>query len=340
VIIDIHGHYTTAPTEHDRFRQAQLARLADASAPVPRTPSISDDALRDSVETKQLTLMRERGTDLMILSPKASAMGHHVDDQRTADVWARVNNDLIHRIVGLFPDQFAGAAQLPQTPSGDLTSAVAELHRCVEDLGFVAANVNPDPSGGYWTAKPLTDSYWFPLYEALVDLEVPMMIHVSEARNPAFHTLGAHYLNADTAAFMQLVQVDLFTRFPTLQMIIPHGGGAVPFHWGRFRGLAERLGRPDPSELLENVHFDTCVYQSAGVNLLLSVIGSDNVLFASELLGAVPGIVEPETGEYWDDTRRYVEAAEITDAQRCAVFEGNVRRVYPRLDARLKGAGR
>ena len=339
MIIDCHGHYTTTPPQHQAFRDAQLARLQDPSLPVPEPASISDDAIRASIEGNQLRILRERDGDLMIFSPKASGMEHHVPDPSTARAWASASNDLVARVVGLFPEHFAGVCQLPQTPNGSLDDAVAELRRCVETMGFVGCNLNPDPSGGFWTSKPLTDEYWFSLYEAMVELDVPAMIHVSSSCNDNFHALGAHYLNADTTAFMQLIEGDLFARFPTLRFVIPHGGGAVPYHWGRYRGLAERMGRPAPSELLQNVFFDTCVYHQPGIDLLHRVIDADNILFASEMLGAVRG-ADPETGIDWDDTKRYVDAAALTDAQRHKVFEGNARRVYPRLDAQLTAAGR
>ncbi|GHG98704.1 amidohydrolase family protein [Streptomyces lanatus] len=340
MIIDIHGHYTTAPPQHQAFRDAQLARLADPALPaaVPAVPS--DDAIRESVESNQLKLLRERGGDFMLFSPKASAMEHHVSDPATAQEWARANNDLVHRVVGLFPEHFAAVCQLPQTPGGTLDAARAELRRCVQTLGFVGCNLNPDPSGGHWTSPPLTDAYWFPLYETMVELDVPAMIHVSASCNPNFHALGAHYLNADTAAFMQLVEGDLFDRFPTLRFVIPHGGGAVPYHWGRYRGLAVRLGRPDPAEhVMKNVFFDTCVYHQPGIDLLHQVIDTDNILFASEMLGAVRG-ADPETGIAWDDTKRYIDRAGLTEEQRHKVFEANARRVYPHLDALLTAEGR
>jgi 4-oxalmesaconate hydratase len=275
----------------------------------------------------------------MLFSPKASGMEHHVPDPATAVAWARASNDLVARVVGLFPDNFAGVCQLPQTPGGSLDDAVAELRRCVETLGFVGCNLNPDPSGGFWTSPPLTDAYWFPLYEAMVALDVPAMVHVSSSCNPNFHALGAHYLNADTSAFMQFLEGDLFVRFPGLRFVIPHGGGAVPYHWGRYRGLAERMGRPDPSTLLANVFFDTCVYHQLGIDLLTRAVPSANVLFASEMLGAVRG-ADPETGIGWDDTKHYVDAAGLDDTALGDVFENNARRVYPRLDARLAAAGR
>jgi 4-oxalmesaconate hydratase len=339
MIIDCHGHFTTAPAALWDFRAAQLARITDAGRPAPAPPRISDDAVRESIEGTQLRLLRERGGDLMIFSPRASAMEHHVPDPAVAREWARVSNDLVHRVVELFPRHFAGACQLPQTPGGSLVDSIAELRRCVEELGFVGCNLNPDPSGGHWTAAPLTDEFWYPLYETMVELDVPAMIHVSASCNPNFHALGAHYINADTTAFMQLIEGDLFTRFPTLRFVIPHGGGAVPYHWGRYRGLADRLGRPPLAEhVMRNVFFDTCVYHQAGIDLLHRVIDIDNILFASEMFGAVRG-VDPETGHHWDDTLRYIDKLDLSKEDRAKVLEDNARRVYPRLDARLGGAG-
>jgi len=167
------------------------------------------------------------------------------------------------------------------------------------------------------------------------------MVHVSTSCNACFHTTGAHYLNADTTAFMQLLEGDLFRDFPQLRLIIPHGGGAAPYHWGRFRGLAQMLKKPEPREaLLNNVFFDTCVYHQPGIDLLGTVIPVDNILFASEMVGAVRGI-DPETGHYFDDTKRYIEASPKFSAEdREKIYQRNARRVYPRLDAILKAQGR
>ena len=337
MIIDCHGHYTTAPAALQEFRDAQLARVDNPALPVPAEPEITDDEIRASIAGNQLRIARERGHDLTIFSPRASGMGHHVTDPAAAVAWARASNDLVCRVTTLFPDNFAGACQLPQVAGEPLDACVAELERCVTQLGFVGANLNPDPSGGYWTSPPMTDEYWFPLYEKLVELDVPAMIHVSASANPAVHTLGGHYLNADTTVFMQLVSRDLFGRFPGLRFVIPHGGGAVPYHWGRYQGLAVREERPPiGGHVLGNVFFDTCVYHQPGINLLTSVIPADNILFASEMLGAVRGD-NPATGASWDDTKRYVDKTGLPDSDLRKIYELNARRVYPRLDARLRG---
>jgi predicted TIM-barrel fold metal-dependent hydrolase len=271
MIIDCHGHYTTAPAPLGAYREAQKAAIAadpDLADEVG-TVDISDDEIRASLEDAQLRLQRERGTDLTLFSPRASWMGHHIGNIHTSRYWAQ---------------------------------------HC-----------------------------WYPLYEALCELDVPAMIHVSAACNPNFHTTGSHYLGADTTAFMQLLTADLFADLPSLRVVIPHGGGAVPYHWGRFRGLAQDLGRPPPEEsLLGNVFFDTCVYHQAGIDCLLRVIPADNILFASEMIGAVRSI-DPRTGHHYDDTRRHLDAADLGDGDRHKIFEANARRVYPRLQVDRRG---
>jgi 4-oxalmesaconate hydratase len=333
MIIDCHGHYTTEPNDLKRFRQEQTKAVASKTTlPLRSSLKISDDEIRESLEGAQLKLQRERGTDLTIFSPRASGMGHHIGDESVSREWSQICNDLIHRVCTLYPANFVGVCQLPQSPGVPPKNSVAELERCVNELGFIGCNLNPDPSGGYFNAPPLTDKWWYPFYEKMVELDVPAMIHVSGCCNPAMHTTGSYYLNADTMAFMQLILSDLFKDFPTLKLIIPHGGGAVPFHWGRFRGLALNNGRPELIEIVKNnIFFDTCVYHQPGINLLAEVFPIDNILFASEMVGAVKGI-DPQTGFNFDDTKRYVEAApRLSDADRRKIFEGNTRRVFSRL---------
>jgi 4-oxalmesaconate hydratase len=342
MIIDCHGHYTTAPGELDAWRKLQVASLKDPSqAPQKEALRISDDQIRESLESAQLRIQHERGTDRTFFSPRASGMAHHIGDADVSLRWSEICNELIHRACTLYPDNFVGVCQLPQTPGVPPANCIGELERCVTQFGFIGCNLNPDPSGGYWVDPPMTDRWWYPLYEKMVELDVPAMIHVSASCNPNFHTTCAHYLNADTTAFMQLLTSDLFKDFPTLKFVIPHGGGAVPYHWGRYRGIAQDLKRPPlPELLLNNVFFDTCVYHQPGIDLLTKVIPVENVLFASEMIGAVRGI-DPETGFHYDDTKRYIEAAPtLSDADRKKIFEGNARRVFPRLDANLKARGK
>ncbi len=208
------------------------------------------------------------------------------------------------------------------------------------ELGFVGCNLSPDPSGGHWTAPPLDDRYYYPIYEKMSELGIPAMIHVSGCCHPCFHTTGSHYLGADTVAFEQLMKSKtLFKDFPDLKFIIPHGGGAVPYHWGRFRGLSDMLGLQPLEEFIkDNIYFDTCVYHQEGIDLLAEVVPIENILFASEMVGAVRGI-DSKTGHYFDDTKRYIDGLNISQENKQKILSGNVRQAFSRLDSRLKEVG-
>ena len=72
--------------------------------------------------------------------------------------------------------------------------------------------------------------------------------------------------------------------------------------------------------------------------LLMKIVPADNILFGSEMVGAIRSI-DPETGHYFDDTKRYIEgAAWLTPEDKRKLFEDNARRVYPRIAARLNAS--
>jgi 4-oxalmesaconate hydratase len=336
MIIDIHGHYTTAPAALRAYRANQIANLG---RPTKGTVNISDEQIRASLEQSQVKQQRERDTDLTIFSPQASAMGHHFGSELVSRYWTEVNNELIHRVCQLFPDQFVGVCQLPQSPGVSPGNSIEELRRCIQDFGFVGCNVNTDPSGGVGLTPSLGDEWWYPLYEALVALDVPAMIHVSASVNPALHTTATYYINSDTAAVLQLLESRVFDDFPSLKIVIPHGGGAVPYQLARFRGINAVAGREPFEQAIKKLYFDTAIYSQDAVETLIKVVGVDNVLFASEMVGAV-NTIDPATGRWFDDTKPYLDGiAWLTDADRQQLFEDNARRVYSRLPSQ-PGAGR
>src|SRR5712691_12578553 len=147
MIIDCHGHYTTAPKALQVYRDAQIAALQTAQGSSARAKgeiAISDDEIRESLENAQLKLQRERGTDVTIFSPRASAMAHHVGDATTSLYWSQHCNDLIARVCALYPKNFVGVCQLPQSPGVPPERSIPELERCVNELGFIGCNLNPD----------------------------------------------------------------------------------------------------------------------------------------------------------------------------------------------------
>ena len=331
MIIDCHGHYTTVPTAVGEWRDAQVEAVTADPLFVGSKGviEVSDDEIRDSIINAQLRVQTERGIDLTIFSPRASWMGHHIGNASTSRFWSQHQNELIRRVCDLFPNSFAPVCQLPQSPGESIASSVQELERCVLEMGFVGCNVNPDPSGGNWSGPPLHDRYWYPLWNKMCELDVPAMIHVSASDNHNLQTTASHYLGADTTAFTQALTSGFMSEFPALRWIIPHGGGAVPYHWGRFEGMAADKGW-DFESLLSHIYFDTCVYHQPGIDLLLEVVPTENILFGSETIGAVRGL-NPDTGRHYDDTRFYVENAPIDDDKRSMIYYENALRVFPRL---------
>ena len=201
-------------------------------------------------------------------------MAHHIGDFETSSHLGRdLQRAVLPRQRSCSPTTSSARRCCRSRRASTRRPASPSWRSCVKEYGFVGINLNPDPSGGHWTSPPLSDRHWYPIYEKMVEYDIPAMIHVSTSCNPCFHTTGAHYLNADTTAFMQCLTGDLFKDFPTLRFLIPHGGGAVPYHWGRFRGLAQEMKKPLLEEhLLNNIFFDTCVYHQPGIDLLTKVI--------------------------------------------------------------------
>ena len=329
MIIDVHGHYTTAPRQLAAWRQRQIA---SAGVPFTEPLVITDDEIRETIATGQLRLLTERGTDLTLFSPTAGGMAHHYGDETTSLQWTTTVNDLIHRVCDVCsPGISLGCASCRSRRASRRPTALPSSSAASRNTASSAAiSIRIRPTGtGPGRRSPISGG--IRCTSGWSSSTCPAMIHVSMSCNPNFHGTGAHYLNGDTSAFMQLVQADLFKDFPTLKFVIPHGGGAVPYHWGRYRGIAQDAGRPPIEGLLDNVFFDTCVYHYPGVRLLVEVIGADNVVFASEMIGAVRG-VDARSGHYFDDTKRYVDAIEgLSAADRQKIYEGNALRIYPRL---------
>ena len=166
MIIDCHGHYTTEPSQFIEWRQVQLELIEEGGfKPTREKLIISDDEIRESIENNQRRLQIERGTDVTIVSPRAVGMGHHLGTAETSMEWTQLSNDMISRVIGLFPENFVGVCALPQYPGVEPKNCIPELERAVNELGFIGCNLNPDPTGAMWTDPPLTDKWWYPLYE-------------------------------------------------------------------------------------------------------------------------------------------------------------------------------
>ena len=239
MIIDAHAHYTTAPAKLQSFRARQII---NQGRPSPANLNISDEELEQSMRS-QFKRMADTGIDRLLFSPQASAMGHHFGSELISRYWSEACNDLIARVAKLWPDKVSPVCQLPQSPGVSPRHWVEELERRVKEDGFIACNINPDLCSGRepWTPS-LGDEWWYPLWEKMVELDIPGTIHASASLNPAFHTTSSYYIGQHHNGAVELLSSRVFQDFPKLKIVIPHGGGAVPYQWNRHRGMHVKEG--------------------------------------------------------------------------------------------------
>jgi 4-oxalmesaconate hydratase len=327
MIIDVHGHFTQVPVELDAYRGRLIMQLSR-----PRgkgDPGISDDNLREHLQP-HVTQTRERGIDKIIWGPRAGLMGHEFGPEWISQYWTQVNNDLIARTVEMYPDLFVPAFQLPQSPGVAPEKSIPELVRCAE-MGFVSCQINPDPSGGIAPLSPsLGDKSWYPLYEKLCEYDLVGLIHAAATLNPHLHMNGAHYVNTDVAAVVELTTSRVFKDFPDLKLVIPHAGGGIPFHWNRMRAIHTESRLEPFEDVVRNLYFDLSTYDPESVELTIKKMGADNIVYASEMWGSAKS-VDPLTGKKFDDNLHMVTDIEwLSDEDRYKILEGNARKLYSR----------
>lgn len=331
MIIDVHGH-VTAPAE---FYAWKANLLSHRGAHGGKAPALSDDALRAAYyasnpsfgDVSHLDHLDRAGIDTQLISPRPYQAMHSEQPVKIVEWYTAEINNIIHRNTQLFPGRFKGVGGLPQSPDTSPAQWTAELRRTVTELGFVGAMINTDPTEGTGTPPALGERYWYPVYEALCELDVPMLIHSGGCKPPAREPYSLHFIQEETVAIWSLINSSVLTDFPDLKVVVSHGGGAIPYQVGRFLPSVVRTGRPY-LEKLRKLWFDSCLYTQDGLELLLKVAGTDRVLFGSEKPGTGSQI-DPETGRWFDDIHLLLrDIGWLSDVERQAVFEDNARGLF------------
>lgn len=323
MIIDIHGH-TVAPPEVYQF-QANL--LASRGYPFDKYPQLSDELIEKYLQ-KSVNLLKSVGTDLQLISPRPFHAMHSIQPAGIVHKWTTFVNDIIARQVKLHPECFRGVAGLPQSPGADIRDCIPELKRSIQELGFVGVQLNPDPMEGNFPTPPgLGDEYWYPLYEALVELDVPVLVHSASCCSPR-ESYTLHFINEESIAIMSLLDSNVFNDFPNLKVVISHTGGAIPFHMGRFRAWRHRTGGEDFDAAIKKLYFDTVNYSKDSLELAFKVLGTDNMMFGTENPGT-GSVVDPKTGRTFDDLKPVIDSIEFLSAEdRKKIYEDNAKRLY------------
>jgi len=323
LIIDSHAH-VVVPAESYKY-QAEL--VSSRANPLGSPPELSDAAVRKAGQSI-IDIMDSVGTDIQFLSPRPYMQMHSVKPALVTALWTRHMNDLVYRTVQMFPTRFRAVAGLPQYRDTPPDNCLAELEFRVKEQGFIGCLLNPDPTEGDDRPPPgLGEEFWYPLYEKLCELDIPALIHSAGSCSPR-ESYTLKFINEESIATISLLSSDVFTRFPNLKLIMPHGGGAIPYHMGRFRAWSVRKGGEYFDDRMKRLHFDTTTYDKDALELLFKVVGPDRVLFATENPGT-GSAKNPATGRSFDDLKPVIESIDfLTEKDRENIFECNCARLY------------
>lgn len=340
-VIDIHGH-VSAPAELYAYRSILVAgRGAHGRSGI----TLPEDKVRAAAE-RHVRLLDQAGTDIQLISPRPFQLMHSEQPASIVHWWCRATNNAVAAQVAAYPDRFRAVAALPQAASSTPADWLDELERCVLELGFVGVLVNPDPAEGDHSDIPRIGSpWWYPLFEKLVELDVPALVHAASCRSSR-ESYSEHMITEASRAVLSLANSHALIDFPDLKLVVSHGGGSVPYQIGRWRaaryleqtqvesyetkdGAAEAVESFDES--LRRIYFDSLLHDRFALDLLLRTVGPERVLFGTEVPGS-GSPVNPQTGRSYDDIKPLLESIEwLDEATRQDVVEGNARRLYKRI---------
>lgn len=328
MIVDCHGH-VSAPAELWVYKSMLLSHRGEHGK---RFPELTDEEIlshtnrREMAPCGHLDMLDRVGTGYQLLSPRPFQMMHSEKPGFLVDWFTEATNDIIARQCQLMPGRFAAICGLPQVAGEPVEHVLAELERCVR-AGFKGCLLNPDPYENSGVAPPpMGDRYWYPLYEKLCELDVPAHIHSAGSRSPrAPYTLN--FLLEETMAVYGLIESDVFKDFPTLKIVCSHGGGAIPYHVGRFRASAIRRGE-DFIEKMRHIHYDTVLYSEEALRLLIKTVGADNCLFGAECPG-VGSAIDPHTNRTLDDIAPFILGFDwLSQADKDKIMFGNAMKLF------------
>ncbi len=358
-VIDVHGHISTPP----HFR-ANAMNLIALRTPGEGEVAIPEPAMKQALE-RHLRMLDERNIDIQLISPRPVAMLHW-EQSHLVEAWSKTTNRVIAEQCKLHPERFVGVGQLPQSPDINIKGCVAELTRCVKELGFVGAILNPDP-GGDRKAPGLDNEAWFPLYERAEELQATLVVHPSISRDPRLaiipHSYQYNNMTEETLATLLLENSDVFARFPTLRILICHCGGClrrlmelgeVVDATSASRGPDNLIGasgehaggqvgstnKADTAaavrDLSDNLFFDTCAYDPWFLATAIRQRGPKVMAFGTEAPGSGSAIVNPQTGRPSDDLLATIDSFSfLSEEQKLDIVHRNPLRMFPLLGKRL-----
>jgi aminocarboxymuconate-semialdehyde decarboxylase len=313
--VDLHCHYLNpevhAKVAHlDASRQDPLVRFANALTRETNAKQARDRAPMLSSIARRLADMDRMGIDVQAVSPSPNQTYYWAEPDFGLQL-AREVNDKLASIAAEHPDRFVPMGTVPLQ---DAQLAVAELDRCVKDLGMRGIEINPNVAGVELTDPKLGLDKFFARAE---ELGIVIFMH------PLGFTQGErlmdHYFNnvignplETTVAVSHLIFDGVMDRHPRLKIVLPHGGGYLAHYWARMdhahgmRPDCRTVIRKKPSSYLAKMYFDTITFDPRMLRQMIDVYGAEHVVLGTDypydmaemdpvgLIGKVPRLTRAE----------------------------------------------
>lgn len=336
MIIDIHAHVCAAPEIY--AWKDQIFSAGGALGARERQWDV--DWIRDHAVTRRnIDIMDRVGTDIQFISPRPYSQAHAEKPSKLSHYWNVGVNNYIAKTIEAYPTRFRGMAGLPQPVGRPIEESLPELDRCINELGFVGTLLDTDPGEGDNSTPTLDNEYWYPLYEKLVEYDIPALIHSTGCKHGR-ESYSHHFISEESLAILSLCNSRVLTDFPTLKIIVSHGGGSVPYQIGRWRAERGLAGWKHPAGIeedfdtsLKRLYFDSVLHERNSLELLINLVGSERVLFGTENPGAGTA-PNPKTGRTYDDIKPTIEEiSTLTSEDTQNIFEDNARKLFARFSA-------
>lgn len=286
LVVDLHCHILIEPAER-LAREAGVpappsfaspaSRAASAASLVAVRPQLTDLALR-------LRDMDMRGVDIQALSPVPAHFCYEAEPGVGRDI-TRAVNEGIAAAVSRHPDRLVGMGTVPLQ---SVELAVAEMRRCVGELGFRGIEIATNVRG-----EELSDPKYRPFFAAAEELGIVLFLHATGYSHGErlcdflLNTVIGAPFDA-TVALSQLIFSGTLARHPGLKLCVAHGGGFLPGYWGRldraYQIRADCRAHIDepPSAYLRRVWADTLVFDPAELAALVAAHGADRLCMGTD----------------------------------------------------------
>jgi aminocarboxymuconate-semialdehyde decarboxylase len=324
--IDVHAHILADDTI--ALWQKEAPKLAPKLTPIDADNAVIEVAGvpyrpfprggRD-VE-RRLADMDAAEVDVQVLSNTPQTFLYDQDASLTAAT-AALQNEQIAKLVKARPDRFLGMATLPMQ---DPARAIAELRRARRELGLVGAQIGSQVEG-----KNLDDPGLAPFWAAVAELDAFIMIHPMKPaagdRNKAYYlaNLIGNPLETTIAA-ASLTFGGVMEKYPKLKILLVHGGGYVPYQYGRWshgyevREEPKRFLKVDPAASVRRFYYDTITHGKPALEYLVSNMGADHVVLGSDY---------PYDMGNWELVRE-ARALSISDGDKAKILCGNAEGLF------------